>query len=256
MKMRSATKHVLGCVVSAALGAGGLAVSTAQADSQVNLSLVGPTTPVTVNQTIDIKLRATQEQIANLVGTSFVAIDCILQWNPKQLQLVGLTTAGSVPLLSSYFPTPANDYTGINESSPPADGTALYYALAPLGQSVQVPLTGVQVVTFRFRVRTAFSSSTVSILPALTVLNPADTVVYDGTVPGLDVTGTLAGVTVTQAPACPADLDRNSVVNSADLAILLNSWGFSGPADINGSGAVDASDLAIMLGAWGTCSGT
>ena len=124
--MRSATKHVLGCVVSAALGAGGLAVSTAQADSQVNLSLVGPTTPVAVNQTIDIKLRATQEQIANLVGTSFVAIDCILQWNPKQLQLIGLTTAGSVPLLSSYFPTPANDYTGINESSPPADGTALY----------------------------------------------------------------------------------------------------------------------------------
>jgi hypothetical protein len=45
-------------------------------------------------------------------------------------------------------------------------------------------------------------------------------------------------------------------VNSADLAILLNQWGFAGPADINGSGAVDASDLAIMLGAWGSCSGT
>jgi hypothetical protein len=105
-------------------------------------------------------------------------------------------------------------------------------------------------------VRTAFTTSTVSILPNLTVLTPTDTVVYDGTVPGLDVTGTLASATVSQAPACPADLDRNGAVNSADLAILLNQWGFAGPADINGSGAVDASDLAIMLGAWGSCSGT
>ena len=254
--MRTTTTHALCSTIAASVAAIGCMHSAALADSQVNLSLVGPTTAVTVNQVIDVKLRATQEQISNLVGTSFVAIDCILNWNPKQLQLVGLTTAGSVPLLSSYFPTPASDYTGINEANPPADGTALYYALAPLGNPVQVPLTGVQVVTFRFRVRTAFTTSTVSILPNLTVLTPTDTVVYDGTVPGLDVTGTLASATVSQAPACPADLDRNGAVNSADLAILLNQWGFAGPADINGSGAVDASDLAIMLGAWGSCSGT
>ena len=243
-------------VACAALVASLSVSSLCSADSQINLSLTGPTTPVAVNQTIDIKLRATQEQIASLVGTSFVAIDCILQWNPKQLQLVGLTTAGSVSLLSSYFPTPAADYTGINEIVPPADGNALYYALAPLGNPVQVPLTGVQVVTFRFRVRTAFTTSTINILPNYTVLSPADTIVYDGTVPGLDVTGTIAGVTVSQVQPCPVDLDHNGAVGSSDLAILLNQWGIAGSADINGSGVVDAADLGAMLAAWGGCPGT
>jgi len=234
----------------------GALCTSANADSQINLSLVGPTTPVAVNQLIDVKLRATQEPIANLVGTSFVAIDCILQWNPKHLQLVGLVTTGSVPLLSSYFPTPTADYTGINEVIPPADGNALYYALAPLGNPVQVPLTGVQVVTFRFRVRTAFNSTTVNMLPTLTVLNPADTIVYDGTVPGLDVTGTLTPAVITQTPACPADLDQDNLVSSSDIAILLNQWGTTGTGDINGSGTVDASDLSILLSAWGACPGS
>jgi hypothetical protein len=252
--MPSWTNTVVTCLAAASASIGALAPS-ALADSQINLSLHGPTTPVAVDQIIDVKLRATQEPIAALFGTSFVAVDCILQWNPKQLQLVGLTTAGSVPLLSSYFPTPASDYTGINESNPPADGTALYYALAPLGNPVQVPLTGVQVVTFRFRVRSAFSQSTINILPTLTVVNPADTVVYDGTVPGLDVTGTIAGVTVTQAPACPADIDGNGSVGPSDLSVMLNQWGSAGSADLDGSGVVGASDLSILLGAWGACPG-
>lgn len=231
--------------------------STSLADSQINLSLAGPTTPVVVNQIFDVKLRATQEVIgSNLVGTSFVAIDCILQWNPAQLQLIGLVTTGSVPLLSSYFPTPANDYTGINEASPPADGSALYYALAPLGNPVQVPLTGVQVTTFRFKARVPFSSSTISIAPTMTVTNPADTIVYDGTVPGLDVTGTLTSAVVLQPPSCPADLNGSGTVDSNDLAILLNAWGQPGSADINGSGAADAGDLAILLSAWGACPGS
>jgi hypothetical protein len=233
----------------------GLVTTTARGDSQINLSLVGPTAPVAVNQIIDVKLRATQEPIASLVGTSFVAIDCIMQWNPKHLQLVGLSTTGSVPLLSSYFPTAASDYTGINEANPPQDGNALYYALAPLGNPVQVPLSGVQVVTFRFRVRTAFQNTSVNIAPNLTVVTPADTVVYDGTVPGLDVTGTLSAAVVTQTPPCAADLDGDGAVSSSDIAILLNQWGAGGSADLNGSGAVDAADLASLLSAWGPCPG-
>ena len=240
---------------STALLSGALFAAPCFADSQINLSLVGPAGNVAVNQTIDVKLRATQEQIGNIVGTSFVAIDCILQWNPAQLQLLGLVTTGSVPLLSSYFPTPANDYTGINEANPPADGTALYYALAPLGNPVQVPFTGVQVVTFRFKVKSAFATSTINILPTLTVANAADTVVYDGTVPGLAVTGTLTGATVLQTPPCPADLDHDGTVSSGDIAILLNSWGLPGSADLNGSGTVDAGDLATVLGSWGPCPG-
>jgi hypothetical protein len=46
------------------------------------------------------------------------------------------------------------------------------------------------------------------------------------------------------------DLDRNGVVDAADLAILLGAWSLSGPADLDGSGLVDAADLAILLGGW------
>ena len=55
------------------------------------------------------------------------------------------------------------------------------------------------------------------------------------------------------APACPADLDGDSVISGGDLAVLLSAWGGSGAADLDGSGTVDGSDLASMLGAWGAC---
>lgn len=226
------------------------------ADSQINLSLAGPTTPVVVNQTIDVKLRATQEPLDNFVGQSFVAIDCIIRWDPAKLQLLGVNTTGSVPLLSSYLPLPANDYTGINEASPPADGTALYYGLAPLGGPIAVPLTGVQITTFRFKVKTQFTASTVEILPTLTVAVPADTMVYDGTVPGLDVLGTVAGAVISQVPPCVGDLDQSGAVGGADLATLLTQWGTLGSGDLDQSGLVDGGDVAILLNAWGACPGT
>jgi hypothetical protein len=56
------------------------------------------------------------------------------------------------------------------------------------------------------------------------------------------------------ATACPADLDRNGVVEGGDLAILLGAWGSGSAAqDITGDGLIDGSDLATMLGAWGSC---
>lgn len=54
---------------------------------------------------------------------------------------------------------------------------------------------------------------------------------------------------------CQADLDGTSVVDAADLAILLGAWGSCGSCaqDLDGNGAVNAADLAILLGAWGGC---
>lgn len=48
----------------------------------------------------------------------------------------------------------------------------------------------------------------------------------------------------------PADLNGDGVVNGADLAILLGSWGGRGLADLTGDGVVNGADLAILLGAW------
>lgn len=226
------------------------------ADSLIGLELVGPASTVSVGQTIQVRLRAKQEPQGKFkfVGQKFVAIDCILGWDPTKLKLMGLSTSGSIPLLSSYFPTPTNDYTGINEVVPPQDGTALYYALAQLGNPVSVPTTGVQVVTFNFRVESSFSSTSVSILDTLTVTTPADTVVYDGTVPGLDVTGTLTAATITQAQPCVGDINNSGAVDAADLALLLGSWGTGGAGDLDGSGVINGADLTLLLGAWGSCS--
>ena len=62
-------------------------------------------------------------------------------------------------------------------------------------------------------------------------------------------------------PVCSADLDGDSTVGAADLAILLGSWGPCPnppdpcPADIfgTGDGFVSGDDLAQLLGSWGPC---
>lgn len=52
---------------------------------------------------------------------------------------------------------------------------------------------------------------------------------------------------------CPADLSGDGVVDAADLATLIGSWGQTGaPADFSGDG-VGADDLAALIGAWGPC---
>jgi len=53
--------------------------------------------------------------------------------------------------------------------------------------------------------------------------------------------------------ACAADLNGDSVVNGADLGILLENWGGSGVGDLNGDGIVNGADLGILLENWGAC---
>jgi hypothetical protein len=77
---------------------------------------------------------------------------------------------------------------------------------------------------------------------------------------------------VKMARRCPADMvstnttqpPPDGVVDGADLAYLLGSWGSHSPslADIAsitafalpGDGAIDGVDLAVLLGAWGACT--
>ncbi len=237
--------------IAAALLAALAATAAARADNAINLSLVGPSSDVVVGQTFEVKLRAASLPASNLVGVSFIGIDCVIKWDPTKVQLLGLSSTGSVPLMNSYLPSPASDYTGVNESSPPADGNALYYAFANFGNPVQVSSNGVQVTTFRFKAIAEFQSSSVEILPSYTVRQRADTVVYDGTVPGLDVLGAISAATVTQAPPCRCDLDGDGIVGGGDLGVMLNNWGAGGSGDFDGDGVVNGRDLGILLSRWG-----
>lgn len=230
-----------------------LAVAGAShAQNVIDLELSGPEAPVVVGQTINVQLRARRVPTDNFVGMSFVAIDSVLAWDPSKLTLLGTIQTGAVPLLASYFPAPNVDTTGINEASVPQDGTALHYAIANFGAPVQVSTSGVLVTTFRFRVKAPFQQATVvELLPDLTVLQRADTAVYDGTVPGLDVLGSRLPALVTQRPG---DLDGSGIVDGNDLGIMLSGWGSSTSNDVDGSGTVDGNDLGILLASWGASS--
>ena len=52
---------------------------------------------------------------------------------------------------------------------------------------------------------------------------------------------------------CPADLNGDGVVDSADLGSLLSAWGTAG-GDTNGDGTTDSADLGDLLSAWGACA--
>jgi hypothetical protein len=56
-------------------------------------------------------------------------------------------------------------------------------------------------------------------------------------------------------PPCPADLDNNRVVNTADIALVLLDYGScSGcKSDQDGNGFVDTADLALVLLDFGSC---
>ena len=55
-------------------------------------------------------------------------------------------------------------------------------------------------------------------------------------------------------PACTADLTGDGEVSSADITVLLSSWGaLGGSADLDGDGVVASSDITVLLSAWGGC---
>lgn len=53
---------------------------------------------------------------------------------------------------------------------------------------------------------------------------------------------------------CPADLNRDGMVDGADMGVFLTAWGTDDPlADFNGDGMVDGEDFGRLLVDWGSC---
>jgi hypothetical protein len=63
----------------------------------------------------------------------------------------------------------------------------------------------------------------------------------------------IARIRVEPGVACPADLNGDGLVDSADLGALLSGWGTASP-DLDGNGTVDSADLGTLLSAWGQCN--
>jgi hypothetical protein len=161
-------------------------------------------------RTLGIELYAVSD---DLTSQSIAAMDVILTWDPSILQLQGTDPTGPYPYawLFSGF---SNDHglDGLNDTW--NDGNALYTAWAKLGGApAYATPAGLLVTRFKFRSTGIGFPTTVLILPAFGLYT--HTVVYDGFVPGLDVTGTLTGVTA--IPSAAGDTNCDGHVNFDDI---------------------------------------
>jgi hypothetical protein len=169
-----------------------LAALAAPAFGDINLEF-RTTNPWNVGETVAVELYAVADSPE---PQSFSAIRLIFAWDPTYLQLVGRDQTGAVPLLSSGFPSSS---WGLNEAIPPQDGDGLYQALALFNSPVWTSASGVLVTTLQFQAL-ALTGGTPVDMWASGGTPPINTLVVDGVVPGLDVTGTLRGAVVQIIP--------------------------------------------------------
>ncbi|MBU3728239.1 MAG: hypothetical protein FGM37_03185 [Phycisphaerales bacterium] len=257
--------HVRSAIVAASLVAFGGEVASAQDRIGIDFRSASSNN-VAVGQVIDVEVYIVREPAG---GSSFdgqsgrmIVMDLYFAWNPLDLRLIGINAgANAGQLMGSYFPTPAQDFSGTNEATPPADGTALYMAQALAVNPVNATLAGTRVTSFRFEVLRAFETTEVNPMVSVTMPNSTTqrfTRVVEATVNGGSiVTGTLSGVVIGEDNSCPADLDGDGLVEGPDLSFLLAAWEtVNSPANFirtAESPGVDGADLAVLLAAWGVC---
>ncbi len=158
--------------------------------ANIDLEFRPPGQTASVGDTVNIGLYAVSDDETDQL---LAAAQVIISWDPSYLQLLGNDDTGAVPLLSSGFPS--NDPFNLNEVVPPQDGDGLYVAFALLGNPVPATPEGVLLTTFQFLALADTPQTPVDILESGG--DPAgETIVFDGTVPNLDVTGTLIGSVV------------------------------------------------------------
>lgn len=225
-----------------------IAITTSAARAEIDVLLEVTGKPAACGELVEVALSVVSDDDGDQLTS---ALQVIIAWDPEILVLVGHFDTGA-PLLFSDFP---EDPFGLNEDDPPLDGDGIYVAFGELGEPIAATPTGTLITTFVFH---ALEPARTPIDIVATAGSPeAHTIVFDGTVPNLDVTGLLAGAVaiVTAAPTCPEDLDCDGAVSITDLLILLGAWGSNPghPADLDGDDQVAILDLLDLLAAWGPC---
>ena len=183
-------------------------VAARPAWSNVNLELRPVTEPCTTAR-LEIELYAVSDTQNN---QSMAAMDVILTWDPQVLRLEGRNEEIQYPyhwLFSGFRDDHLADGLNITWD----DGDALYEALARLGVPACATPTGLLVTRFVFHKLRVGEPTTLAMLPAFG--HRSHTVVYDGSVPGHVITGTLIPATPTTGPK--GDLNCDGLVNFDDI---------------------------------------
>jgi hypothetical protein len=190
------TQSAVRTVLLLSTAAAGLSCGSS-ADAAINLELRPVFQSANVGATVSIGLYAVSDSSGN---QGLASLQAIINWQPAYLQMLSNSNTGAIPMLSSAFTTP--DPYGINESSVPQDGNAMYVGFANFGNPVLATPAGTLLTTLRFTALSQVGFTPVDI--AVSGGSPNGfTRVFDSAVPNLNVTGTLsgAGVEVVPAPA-------------------------------------------------------
>lgn len=179
---------------------------------QVDLRLEPAQQTAVAGQDISIDLVAHGD-----LPASITAIDAILSWDPNRLQLLNTIPGDFPPFVAGFLPDP----DGINADT--SDGEALYTALAPLTTPATVP-PDLLVVTFVFKVLT---SACVGLTPAVGTFGKTRVI---GIVPGVEITGSIAGPVSLEVPGAWADLG-GSIAGTGGLTPQLEGDGILLPCE-------------------------
>lgn len=170
-------------------------LSAHHAAASINLEF-RPVNPVVLpGQQVDVGLYAVSDDQTNQLLS---AIQMIFTWQPFHLTLMGVNGTGAPPLTYSGFPT--SGHFGLNELPVPQDGDGFYLALS-FTPVAATPL-GTLITTFNFTAQSPTSGPT-AVGMLLAGGEGGQTIVASGSVPGLNVTGTLSPgyITIVPAPA-------------------------------------------------------
>ncbi|GMU81784.1 MAG: hypothetical protein AMXMBFR47_16550 [Planctomycetota bacterium] len=229
-----------------------MALVAATAAANINLEYRPTQQTVQVGDVIQVGLFVVSDDPE--ADQSLSSMSVIIAWDPADLDLIGIDCGGCPNWIFSGFP---DDPFGLNEVIPPQDGDGLYVGLAALGVPVVATPEGTRATTLRFVALRPAAPTTLRILSSGGT--PAThTVVYDGHVPNLNVTGTISNADVTiECLLCLGDLNRDGLVDLVDLAMMLSHYGMIGgitpqEGDMDCDEDVDLIDLALLLSNYGT----
>ena len=201
--------------------------ATAPARADVNIESRPGAQTVCLDETVDIALYLVSD---SEVDQSVGALEVILLWDPTSLELLGKTDDGPYQWLASSFPDDSAldglnaPFDGPAPFVPDNDGGAFYVAWAQFAPSPPAYATpeGLLVTTFHFR---AFTPAVARLDIPATFGKFTATRVYDGFVPGLEVTGEIldqAQVTIhCPPPVVSAEGSRYLAVTPASCGLTV-----------------------------------
>jgi hypothetical protein len=227
-------------------------VLTGVTTGEVDLELRPASTAVEIDDTVDLGLYARSDDPVQSELIS--AMEVVLVWEPRFLDLQELDDTGGPTVLFSGFPVSFD----LNEQAPPRDGDALYQMLAPLGAQNAVEATpdGTLITTLRFRAVGDTPLTTIRIVRAADDPEVV-TRVFDGARPNSTITGALGHADITIGTTCSADVDGTGAVDIDDLVAVVLAFGAcppspaACPADVDCNGVVDIDDIVEVVLAWG-----